>query len=163
MGLFSSKKKVTVDDFSKTIMVAAIEAVGRVECFNDVDDGKSLAVNMGYFMGYIQLQLSTITKLDLVDEVMSKTLRNIDEATKGSVSIENFGYTVRSIANNAIANMKYTSKETDNPFMGMAVFYMCDLFNSTTLNIDLVDTAEKNMRLLYGMAGAIVKDIKIVK
>lgn len=60
--------------------------------------------------------------------------------------------------------MQYALKDLkDNPFMGMAVFYLNDLYNSTTIDISKVDVTENNMRMLYGMVSNLTKDIKIIK
>ena len=68
------------------------------------------------------------------------------------------------MANNSAANLQYAMKDLkENPFMGMAIFYLNDLYNSTTIDISKVDVAESNMRQLYGMVSNLTKDIKIVK
>jgi hypothetical protein len=67
------------------------------------------------------------------------------------------------MANNAAGNMHYAMKETKDPFMGMAVFYLKDLYNSATIDISKVDVAEKNMRNIYGKVSALTENIKIVK
>jgi hypothetical protein len=60
--------------------------------------------------------------------------------------------------------MQFAMKEgPDDPFMGMAIFYLNDLYNSTTIDISKVDVAENNMRYLYGAVSDLTKDIKIVK
>ena len=38
MGLFGSKKKVTVDDMAMQMMIAGVETIGKIECFNDISD-----------------------------------------------------------------------------------------------------------------------------
>jgi hypothetical protein len=51
----------------------------------------------------------------------------------------------------------------ENPFMGLAILYLKDLYDSATIDIGKVDDAEQNMRLLYGMVSELTKDIAIVK
>ena len=164
MGLFSKKKKMTVDDMSMQMMLAAGNVVGKLRGFDDVDDAQSMAVSMGYFYGFLKLHLNSITSLDTANTIVNKSITHLENATKGKPEFENFGYKVRSMANNSSANMQYALKDLkDNPFMGMAVFYLNDLYNSTTIDISKVDVAENNMRMLYGMVSNLTKDIKIVK
>lgn len=164
MGLFSKKKKMTVDDMSMQMMLAAGNVVGKLRGFNDVDDAQSMAVSMGYFYGFLKLHLNSITSLDTANTIINKSIAHLENAFKGKPEFENFGYKVRTMANNSSANMQYELKDLkDNPFMGMAVFYLNDLYNSTTIDISKVDVAENNMRMLYGMVSDLIKDIKIVK
>ena len=165
MGLFDfGKKKVTVDDMSMQMMLAAADVVKKLRGFNDVDDAQSMAVNMGYFYGFLKLHLNSITSLDTANTIISKSITHLENATKGKPAFENFGYKVKTMANNSSANMQYAFKDLkDNPFMGMAVFYLNDLYNSTTIDISKAETAENNMRLLYGMVSNLTKDVKIVK
>lgn len=164
MGLFSRKKKVTVDDMSMQMMLAASNAIGKLKGFNDVDDAHSMAVSMGYFYGFLKMHLNSITSLDTANTIISKSITNLENATKGKPSFENFGYKVRTMANNSAANLQYAMKDLkDNPFMGMAIFYLNDLYNSTTIDISKVDVAESNMRQLYGMVSNLTKDVKIVR
>ena len=164
MGLFSKKKKMTVDDMSMQMMLAAGNVVGKLRGFNDVDDAQSMAVSMGYFYGFLKLHLNSITSLDTANTIINKSIAHLENATKGKPEFENFGYKVRTMANNSSANMQYALNDLkDNPFMGMAVFYLNDLYNSTTIDISKVDVAENNMRMLYGMVSNLTKDIKIIK
>ena len=164
MGLLSKKEKVSVDDMSMQMMVAAVSAVGNLSAFNDLDDSQSLAVNMGYFYGFLKLHLTSITSIDTANTIITKSITHLENATKETTSLEDFGYIVRTMANNASANMQYAVKELkSNPFMGMAVFYLNDLYKTTTIDVSKMDVAEKNMRLLYGMVAALPKDIKITK
>ena len=164
MGLFSRKKKYTMDDMSMQMMLAASDVIGKLRGFNDVDDTHAMAVSMGYFYGFLKLHLNSITSLDTTNTIISKSITNLENATKGNPAFENFGYKVRTMANNSAANLQYATKELkDNPFMGMAVFYLNDLYNSTTIDISKVDVAENNMRMLYGMVSNLTKDIKIVR
>ena len=162
MGLFD-KKKVSVDDMAMQMMVAAIDVVGKLSGFDDVDDTHAMAVSVGYFYGFLRLHLNGITKLDTANTIIDKSITNIENATKDKDAFKDFGYKVRTMANNAAGNMQYAMKETKNPFMGMAVFYLKDLYNSATIDISKVDVAEKNMRDIYGKVSALMKNIKIAK
>lgn len=164
MGLFSKKKKVSVDDMSMQAMIAANDAIGKLKGFNDVDDVQSMTISMGYFYGFLKLHLNSITSLDVANTIINNSITNLENATKGNPAFKNLGSTVRTIAKDATENMKYAMREfKDKPFMSMAVFYLKDLCNSTTLDISKVEIAENNMRLLYGMAANVTNDIKIVK
>ena len=163
MGLFSSKKKVTVDDMAMQMMLAAVDVIGKIECFNDISDERSMAVNMGYFYGFLKLHLNSITKLETADVIIRKSINHIIRATKGQNLLENFGHTVLEIADKAVENMKYAAKQQEKTFLCMAIFYMTDLHGTSTVDIDKADIAEKNMRALYGITANLTKDIKIVK
>ena len=164
MGLFSKKTKISVDDMSMQMMLAASNAVGKLKAFDDIDDAQSMAVSMGYFYGFLKLHLNSITSLDTVNTIITKSITNLENATKGKPGFEDFGYKVRTMANNSSANLQYAMKDLkDNPFMGMAVFYLNDLYNTTTIDISKMDVAESNMRSLFGMVSNLTKDIKIVK
>ena len=162
-GLFNEKQIITVDDMSMKMMHSAIAVIGKLEAFNDVDDLRSMAVSVGYFYGFLKLHLNHITNLDTANTVIQQSITNLENATKGKAKFSNFGHTVRTMANNASANMQYTMKETSNPFMGIAVFYLKDLYDSSTIDMSKVDVAENNMRYLYGAVSNLTKDIKIVK
>lgn len=162
-GLFKEKQKTTVDDMSMEMMHASIDTIGKLEAFDDVNTARAMAVSTGYFYGFLKLHLNSITNLDTVNTIIHKSITHLENATKGNEKFENFGYTVRTMTNNAAANMQYAMKEGSDPFMGMAVFYLNDLYNSTTIDISKVEVAEKNMRYLYGAVSALTKDIKIVK
>ena len=163
MGLVSSKKKVTIDDMAMQMMLAAVDVIGKIECFNDVSDERSMAVNMGYFYGFLKLHLNSITKLETADVIIRKSLNHIIRATKGQHLIENFGLTVLNIADKAVENMKNAVKQQEKMFLYMAIFYMTDLHGTNTVDIDKADIAEKNMRSLYSITANLTKDIKIVK
>lgn len=158
------KTKITVDDIAFQMMFDASDAIGKLRCFNDVDDTQSAAVSMGYFYGFLKLQLNSIAGLDTANAIIGKSIAHLVNATKGNPGYENFGYKVRTMANNSSANMQYAMTSLkDNPFRGMAIFYLNDLYNSTTIDISKVEIAESNMRSLYGTVSNLTKDIKIVR
>ncbi len=164
MGLFSKKKKVTVDEVSMQMMLAASDVVGKLRGFDDLDDTQSMAVSMGYFYGFLKMHLNSIADLDTANTIINQSIINLENAIKGKPAFNDFGDKIRIMANNSSANLQYAMKDLkDNPFMGMAVFYLSDLYDSTTIDIGKMDVAENNMRLLYGMVSNLTNDIKIVK
>lgn len=163
MGLFSSKKKVSVDDMAMQMMLAAVNVIGKIECFNDVEDERSMAVNMGYFYGFLKLHLNDITKLETANIIIKKSINHVIEATKGQELFENFGHAVKEIADKVVENMKYAATHKEKAFLCMAIFYMTDLHGTNTVDIVKADISEKNMRYLYGITANLTKDIKIVK
>ena len=164
MGLFSKKQKITIDDMAMKMMISATEVIGKLKSFDDVDDTQAMAVSIGYFYGFLRLHLNSITSLDVANSIMNKSITNFENATKGNPAFENFGYKVKTMANNSSANLQYAIKDLKgNPFMGMAVFYLNDLYNTTTIDISKVDVAESNMKLLYEMTSKLTQDIKIIK
>ena len=163
MGLFSKKKKVSVDDMSMQMMLAAGDTIGKIQAFNDIDDVKSMMVSMGYFYGFLKFHLNSITNSGTTNTVIEKSIANLEKATQNTPAFKDFGDTVRKIAKESAENTQYAMKELkDNPFMGLAVFYLKDLYDSTTLDVSKVDIAENNMRFLYETVSGLTKDIKIV-
>ena len=164
MGLFSKKRKITVDDMALQIMIESTDVVDKLQCFNDVDDAQSMAFNMGYYYGFLKLHLNSITGLNTANTIIDKSITNLENATKGTESFADIGAKVRAMTNSAMGNIKYAMKELkENPFMGLAILYLKDLYNSTEIDISKVDIVEKNMRLLYGMTSNLTKDTRIVK
>ena len=164
MGLFDKKQKITIDDMAMKIMLSATEAIGKLKGFDDVDDNHSMAVSLGYFYGFLRLHMNSITSLDNANEIMNKSIADLENAVKNKPGFDTFGYKVKTMANNSSANLQYAMKDLkNNPFMGTAVFYLNDLYNSTTIDIGKVDVAENNMKLLYGMTAKLTQNIKIVK
>ena len=163
MESFNNKRIISVEDMSMKMMHASFAAVGKIQAFNDVDDLRSMAVSIGYFYGFLKLHLNHITSLDTANTIIQQSITHFEDATKEKAEFANFGHTVRTMANNASANMQYIMKETSNPFMDIAVFYLKDLYDSSTVDMSRVDIAENNMRYLYGTVSNLTKDIKIVK
>lgn len=162
MGLFSRKKKITVDDLAMQMMLASADVEDKLKSFYDIDASRTLAVNTGYFYGFLKLHLNSITSLETANAVISESIANFENATKSNPDLAKIGQEVREIANKTIENMKFASKNTSNIFMGMATFYIIDLQNSNTIDISKLEAAESNMRLLYGITSNLTKDIKIV-
>ena len=163
MGLFSKKRKVSAEEMALDMMHVATATVGKLKAFNDVDDLRSMAVSLGYFYGFLRLNLACAASLATANTVIAKSINNLEEAVKGKPEFANFGSTVRTIAKDATENMRYAMKELGkDPFMGMAVFYLKDLYNTTALDISKMDVAESNMRFLYGQTSNITSNIKIV-
>jgi hypothetical protein len=160
----SKKRKMTVDGMSIQMMMAAGDVIGKLRGFDDIDDSQSMAVGMGYFYGFLKLQLSSITNAETASTIVDRSIAELEAATKDNENFQGFGYKVRLMSNNSFANMQYAMKDLkDNPFMGMAVFYLNDLYNTTAIDVSKVDIAEGNMRMLYGAVSDLTKDIKIVK
>lgn len=164
MGLFSKKQKVTVDDMAMKAMLAASEAIGKLTTFDEVSDTQNMIVGMGYFYGFLKMNLNSITSQDVVNTIIEKSITNLMNATKNNPEFVDFGKAVKKIADAAIENMKYTTKNfPQDPFMGMSVFYMSDMYGSNTVNVDRVEDSKRNLQLLYGRTSLLSKDIKIVK
>ena len=163
MGLFSSKKKVSIDDIAMQTMLAAVDAVGKVEKFEDVDDKTTMAISLGYFYGFLKLHLNSITKLNIANDVIERSLANLENATKGKTEFANISSAVRCSSNNALASMREElTKRSDNPFVGVAVDYLKELYNNPP-SIDFAQTiiAMENMKLLYAKAMDLTRNVKI--
>ena len=142
MGLFDKKKKVTIDDMAMNMTLAATSIIGKISCFNDVSDLHSMAVNMGYFYGFLKLQLNRITSLENVNSIIHKSITSIENSTKDKPGFEDFGYKVRSMSNNSAANLQYALNDCkENPFSGLAVYYLNDLYNTTSISDEEVRIA----------------------
>ena len=164
MGLFSKKQKITVDDMAMKTMLAANEAVGKLTVFKEVSEIQNMMVGMGYFYGFLKIHLNSITSLDLANAIIEKSIAHLTNATKNKPEFVDFGKNVKVIADNAVENMKYTTKNfPQDPFMGMSVFYMTDMYGTSTVNVDRIEDSKKNLQTLYGKTAHLTKDIKIVK
>lgn len=146
------------------MMIEAGDIVGKLECFNDMDDAKSMAINIGYFYGFLKVHLNSIADLYTANIIINKSITHLENALKRKTSFENFGDNVRIMTNRVTENVKYAMKEIkQNPFMGLAILYLKDLYNSTEIDISKADIVEKNMRMPYGRVSHLTEDIKIVK
>ena len=164
MGLFSKKEKITVDDMAMKMMLAANEAIGKLTVFNEASETQNMIVGMGYFYGFLKINLNSVTSLDMANAVIEKSIANLTNATKNNPEFADFGKTVKTIADAAVENMKYTTKNfPQDPFMGMSVFYMSDMYGTNTVNVDRIEDSKNNLRLLYGRTAHLTKDVKIVK
>lgn len=164
MGLFSKKQKITIDDMAMKMMLAGVEAIGKLTIFNEASETQNMIVGMGYFYGFLKINLNSITRLDTANAIIEKSIHNLTESTKNSQEFSDFGETVKKIADNAVENMKYTIKNfPQDPFEGMSIFYMSDMYGSYTVNVDRIEDSKKNLQLLYGITSRLTKDIKIVK
>lgn len=164
MGLFSKKEKITVDDMAMKMMLAANEAIGKLTVFNEASETQNMIVGMGYFYGFLKINLNCVTSLDMANAVIEKSIANLTNATKNNPEFADFGKTVKTIADAAVENMKYTTKNfPQDPFMGMSVFYMSDMYGTNTVNVDRIEDSKNNLRLLYGRTAHLTKDVKIVK
>ena len=84
MGLFSKKQKVTVDDMAMKAMLAASEAIGKLTTFDEVSDTQNMIVGMGYFYGFLKMNLNSITSQDVVNTIIEKSITNLMNATKNN-------------------------------------------------------------------------------
>lgn len=165
MGFFSRKKKVSADEMAMQMMVTAVDAIGKNKGYDDVDDAKTMAVGIGYFYGFMKLHLNSVTKLDTVNEIIEESILNLENATRGKPAFEGIGQAVRSTTNRALTSMKEEMKKRpENPFMGVAVDYLKDLYNNPpSIDIGQMMVAAKDMQTLYGVASSLTKDIKIIE
>lgn len=163
MGLFSKKQKITVDDMAMKMMLAATEVIGKLTAFDEVSETQNMIVGMGYFYGFLKLNLNSVANLNIVNAVIEKSIANVSNATKDNPEFADFGKTVKTIADAAVENMKYASKNfPQDPFMGMSVFYMSDMYGSNTVNVDRIEDSKGNLQLLYARTAQLTKDVKIV-
>lgn len=164
MGLFSKKEKITVDDMAMKMMLAASEEIGKLTAFDEVSETQNMVVGMGYFYGFLKMNLNSITSLELANAIIEKSITNLANAIKNNPEFADFGKMVKKIADNAVENMKYTTKNfPEDPFMGMSVFYMSDMYGANTVNVDRIEDSKNNLRLLYGRTSNLTKDVKIVR
>lgn len=164
MGLFSSKKKVSVDDIAMQATLTAVDVIGKAKNFEDVDDTKAISLSIGYFYGFLKLHLNSITRLDTVNLIVEKSIANLENATKGKTEYANLGHMVRISSENALKSMENEMrKRSENPFLGVATDYLIELYNNPpSIGVDKLLTIVENMQLLYGTTSNLTKDIKIV-
>ena len=164
MGLFSRKKKVSVDDMAMQAMLAAVDVIGKVENFEDADNKRAMTISMGYFYGFLKLHLNSITRLDTANLIIEKSITNLENATRGKPEFFNIAQMVRNSSNIALTSMKNEiAKRPENPFMGVAVDYLKELYNNPpSIDVGKMMVTAKSMQLLYGAASNLTRDVKIV-
>ena len=72
MGLFSKKQKITIDDMAMKMMLAGVEAIGKLTIFNEASETQNMIVGMGYFYGFLKINLNSITRLDTANAIIEK-------------------------------------------------------------------------------------------
>ena len=143
------------------IMIAGVDIIGKLRGFNDVNDNYAMAVNLGYFYGFFRMQLSCLTKLDVADEIIEKSLNNLNDAISGKISLDNFIYVVKTNYNNAFENIKRAVK-SNNVITFMAQLYLNDLYQREISDNDKLMVSKNNINLLYGTALKLTDNMKIV-
>lgn len=161
MGLFNKKQKYSKNDMPNLMMAVGIDMVGKLRGFNDIDDNYSLAVNLGYFYGFLRMQLSVITNIKTVDDIIEKSLTNLNEATEGKISLENFIYIVRTSYNNAFENIKRAANSND-VISQMAQLYLNNLYQREISDNVKLAVSKNNINLLYGMILKLTDNMKII-
>lgn len=164
MGLFSKKRKVPADHMAMQAMIVAIDSIGKFEKFQDVSDAKTMAVSMGYFYGFLKLNLNSITKLDITNAIVEQSLAYLEDAIKNEVSLRNISCAVRIFAGKALKSMEEEAKKRpENPFFGVAVTYLQDLYNNPpSIDLSKALTIAESMKYLYGEASSLTKNVKII-
>lgn len=143
------------------MMVIGIDMVGKLRGFNDVDNDYSLAVNLGYFYGFLRIQLSSMVSIKISDEIIEKSLDNLNKATNGKISLDNFVYIVRTNYNNAFENIKRATNSSDI-ITHMAQLYLNDLYQREVDDNVKLTISTNNINLLYGMILKMAENIKII-
>lgn len=161
MGLFKSKQKFKKEALPDLFMVLGVDVIGKLRAFNGIDDNYTLAVNYGYFYGFLRMELSTKLSIKEADEIIDKSIEYLGEAIGGKVKLENFIYVVRTNYNNAFENIKRSANSNDI-IEHMAQLYLNDLYQKE-MNDDIRLTVSKNnITQLYGMVLRMINNIKIV-
>ncbi len=143
------------------MMAVGMDMVSKLRAFNDIDDNYSLAVNLGYFYGFLRLHLSTITSIKNANEIIEMSLNNLKEATEGKVSLENFNYIIKTNYNNAFENIQRSAN--DNNIIDFASqLYLNDLYQKEVVDNVKLLVAKNNITLLYGMITKLTANMKIV-
>lgn len=161
MGLFKKKAKYKKDDLPNLMMAIGIDMVGKLRGFNDVDDNYTIAVNMGYFYGFLRMQLSGLTSIKIADEIIEKSINNLNEALGKKIELNNFIYVVRTNYNNAFENIK-RSANSNNVIESMSQLYLNDLYKKEIIDETKLLVSKNNINLLYGMILKMTDNIKIV-
>ena len=142
------------------LMLSAVDAVGKLEVSNDVDDSKALAIGLGYYYGFAKLHLIGITKLDRANTIIDRSLAHLENAMHGT----ELSQTVRGVIDRALTSMKgELSKRPEDPFVGIGLDYLKDLYNNpSSVDFGEAIATSRSMRLLYGASANLTKDVKIV-
>lgn len=161
MGLFSKKQKYSKDDMPNLMMEVGVDMIGKLKYFNDVDDNYAMAVNLGYFYGFLRMQLNSLTKIEIADKIIEESLVGLNEVTKGKLTLDNFIYVVRTNYNNAIENIKRSAKSNDI-ITSMAQLYLNDLYQKETTDNVRLKMSKYNINLLYEIILKLTDNIKII-
>ena len=102
-----------------------------------------------------------MTKLDVADEIIEKSLNNLNDAISGKISLDNFIYVVKTNYNNAFENIKRAVK-SNNVITFMAQLYLNDLYQREISDNDKLMVSKNNINLLYGTALKLTDNMKIV-
>jgi hypothetical protein len=161
MGLFSKKQKYKKEDMPNLMMAVGMDMVGKLRGFNGIDDYFTTAVNLGYFYGFLRMQLSNLTSIQNSDEIIENSLKNLNEAVGGKIPLDNFIYIVRTNYNNSFENIKRSVK-SNTIIESMAQMYLNDLYQKEIVDDTRLMVAKNNINLLYGMILKATDNMKIV-
>ncbi len=155
------KQKYKKDDMPNLMMVVGMDMITKLRAFNDLDDNYTNAVNYGYFYGFLRMELSAITSIDIADEIIEKSIDNLNEAVGGKIPLEKFIYIVRTNYNNAFQNIKRAAQSSDI-ITYMANLYLNDLYQKEVSDNVKLLVAKNNINVLYGMILKMVDNLKVV-
>lgn len=160
MGLFDKKEKYTKQEFLTLLTNTNMEIIPKLKAFNDIDYNYLTIVSIAYFHALLKMQLSKITNIKNIDEIINQSLEYLKEATKDKIVLNNFDYLVKNFYNNAIKNLEKTI-ENKNPIDFITQAYLNDLYQNEISDNSKLLIAKDNINLLYAAGMAITHNIKI--
>lgn len=161
MGIFSKKQKHKKEDMPILMMAIGIDMIGKLNGFNDIDDNYTMAVNLGYFYGFLRIQLCNLTDIQTADKIIEDSLLNLNETVNNKIELNNFMYIVKTNFNNAFANIKKATT-TNNIITSISQLYLYDLYQKEISDDVKLLVAKNNIKLLYEMISKLTNNIKII-
>ena len=165
MWLFGKKKNINVDDVVLKTAISAIEIIGKLKKYDNVDDIKCLSIGLGYFFGYYEMQLIRFLKKDIANTIVEKSISELNNVLKDNDLFCGFANDVLATKNNAIISIKNdSSKSVGIPYLMTAADYLIELYNHPkSLDAGETISVANEMKYLNESAAIIAKRIKIIK
>lgn len=163
MGLFgSSKKKIQLKEMPTTVMLVGVDMIGKIRTFQNVDNNVTMAVNLGYFYGFMKIQLVGLTSMDNVNWIIETSINNLKEAISQKSDLNIFSKLFELAYKNAYQNMKELGNDS-NAFNKIGSMYLNELYGEEINDPPAEANATRQILNLYGMISRFTSNIKIVK
>ena len=158
----SSKIKIKISDMPRHLMQTSVGAVGKLRGFNDVDNIRSLTVNLAYFYAVAKMQMSGLASYETIESIMNKSVDLIKNVVGTKPGWDSFSYNFETSYNNAYANLK-KSGNSENVFGDFSKLYVNDLYQKEITDNTIITVGESLTKQIYELVSIFTSNIKIVK
>lgn len=158
--LFSNKTVYKKEDLPNLMMAVGVDMTSKLRGFNDIDDNQTIAVNMGYFYGFLRLKFSSMTDVETAYEIVDKSIHNLGEATKGKYGDFNFIYIVQTNFNNCFENIR-RAVNSEDVIEKASQLYLNDLYQKEVNDEIRLKIAKNNITQLYEMIIKLTDSMRI--